>query len=75
MSKEKTTDETPTPATDGGATDEATTIEKASGELGTDELQKATDEAEVKGFIGEKTDPRPNSFYSQEGGAPGTSSD
>lgn len=45
-------------------------LEKASGELGTDTVQKAVDEANEQGFIGEKTDPRPNTDYSQEGGMP-----
>jgi hypothetical protein len=45
-------------------------LEKASGELGSDQVQKAVDEAEAKGYIGVKVDPRPNSDYSMEGGAP-----
>lgn len=56
---------------DPGPSDGFTELEKASGALGSDEVQEKTDEAEAKGYIGVKADPRPNSDYSMEGGAPG----
>ncbi len=46
-------------------------LEKAPTGAGADDLQKRVDEAEEKGYIGEKVDPRPNSDYSQIGGMPG----
>lgn len=64
----KNQNEVQLPASDGAPN--STTFEKASGELGEETLQKATDEAEAKGYIGTKVDPRPNTDYSQEGGMP-----
>lgn len=43
-----------------------TTFEKASGAGGGDELQDLHDEAAEQGFMGEKVDPRPDSYYSLE---------
>lgn len=54
-------------AVDVTANDGFTELEKASGELGSDEIQQATDEAEAKGYIGVKTDPRPNEDYTVAG--------
>ncbi len=52
-----------------------TMLEDAPDVLGGGEVQDATDKAEEKGYIGTKVDPRPNSDYSLEGGAPGTEND
>jgi hypothetical protein len=50
-------------------------LEKASGALGTDEVQRQVDEDEAKGYHGVKTDPLPNSAYSLEGGPPTAGTD
>lgn len=47
-----------------------TVDEAKANEVGAADVQKQTDTAEAQGFIGVKTDPRPNSDYSLEGGPP-----
>lgn len=37
--------------------------EKASGELGSDQVQESMDDATAKGYIGVKADPVPNECY------------
>lgn len=41
---------------------------KKTDDAGAEEVQKAVDEEQEQGFVGEKVDPRPNSDHSLESG-------